>query len=98
MDNIETGMNPRLCRLLTKELARLANAHKKQALITTHNPAILDGLDLYDDNQRLFVVYRNDEGHTLTKRIKLKPKTDKPTAPLSELWMSGHLGGIPKHF
>jgi hypothetical protein len=31
-------------------------------LVTTHNPAALDGLNLNDEDQRLFVVYRNDEG------------------------------------
>lgn len=98
IDNVETGLNPRLCRTLTKDLARLAEKHDKQALITTHNPAVLDGLNLHDDNQRLFVVYRNDEGCTQTRRIRLKPTADRPMVPLSELWMQGHLGGLPKHF
>lgn len=98
IDNIETALNPQLCRELTKTLAALANEHDKQALITTHNPAILDGLDLHDDEQRLFVVYRNDQGHTVTKRIKLKPDTGESKYKLSELWMRGHLGGLPRTF
>jgi predicted ATPase len=98
IDNIETALNPQLCRDLMKSLAALAKTHGKQALITTHNPAILDGLNLHDDGQRLFVVYRNDAGHTTTKRIKLKPETGEPRLKLSELWMRGHLGGIPKAF
>lgn len=93
IDNIETGLNPRLCRYLIKSIADLAKTNQKQALITTHNPAILDGLNLYDDNQRLFIVNRNDEGNTTVKRIKLKPQTDdvKETAMLSELWIKGFL-------
>lgn len=98
IDNIETALNPQLCRELTKTLAALAKEHDKQALITTHNPAILDGLNLHDDEQRLFVVYRNDLGHTVTKRIKLKPETGASKYKLSELWMRGHLGGLPKTF
>jgi predicted ATPase len=100
IDNIETALNPRLCRNLIKQLAELAKSHDKQALITTHNPAALDGLDLHDDDQRLFVVARNDAGHTVASRIKLKPpvKGKEPRLMLSEMWMRGHLGGIPLEF
>jgi len=98
IDNIETALNPRLCRKLITEIVELASQHGKQVLLTTHNPATLDGLNLHDDDQRLFVVYRNNEGHTVTKRIKLKPETGQSGMPLSELWMRGHLGGIPKQF
>lgn len=98
IDNIETALNPQLCRELMKALATMAKAHEKQALITTHNPAILDGLNLHDDDQRLFVVYRNDEGHTVTKRIKMKPESGESKYKLSELWMRGHLGGLPRTF
>jgi len=66
-------------------------------LITTHNPAILDGLNLNDDEQRLFVVSRNEEGKTKIKRIKLKPKSEE-SLKLSEMWMRGYLGALPKNF
>lgn len=98
IDNIETALNPQLCRDLIKQLAELAVLRDKQALITTHNPAILDGLNLHDDEQRLFVVYRNDSGHTITRRIKAKPQPHGQTLKLSELWMRGHLGGLPRNF
>lgn len=99
IDNIDTGLNPQLCRDLMVALARLAKRNDKQALITTHNPAILDGLDLHDPDQRLFVVYRNDDGHTACKRIELKPDAgDGRQYKLSELWMRGHLGGLPRNF
>lgn len=97
IDNIESGLNPRLCRYLMKTLAELAKKNNKQALITTHNPAILDGLNLHDDEQRLFVVSRNDEGQTKVERIKLKPKGQE-NIKLSDLWISGQLGGIPEMF
>lgn len=100
IDNIETALNPQLCRGLMTQIAELAKAHDKQALITTHNPAVLDGLNLHDDEQRLFVVSRNDDGHTVTNRIKLKPKPKdaEQRYKLSELWMRGLLGGIPEGF
>lgn len=97
IDNIESGLNPRLCRYLMKTLAELAKKNNKQALITTHNPAVLDGLNLHDDEQRLFVVSRNDEGQTKVERIKLKPEGQE-NIKLSDLWMSGQLGGIPEMF
>jgi predicted ATPase len=99
IDNIETALNPQLCRDLMKSLAAMAKAHDKQVLITTHNPAVLDGLDLHDDDQRLIVIHRNNQGHTVGKRIKLKPKAEGESKyKLSELWMRGHLGGLPKTF
>ncbi len=100
IDNIETALNPKLCRDLIKQLAILAKENDKQTLITTHNPAILDGLNLNDDEQRLFVVKRSDEGYTKVERIKLKLKTKATEGlKLSELWMRGYLGGLPQpHF
>jgi AAA15 family ATPase/GTPase len=95
IDNIDTALNPQLCRDLMKQLAELAAKHDKQALITTHNPAVLDGMNLLDDEQRLFVVYRDDDGHTVTRRIKQKPETKEGKYKLSELWMRGLLGGLP---
>lgn len=98
IDNIETALNPQLCRDLIKELVVLSKDRGKQALITTHNPAILDGLNLHDDSQRLFVVSRDDNGHTVAERIRLKPESSGGKFKLSELWMRGHIGGIPRGF
>lgn len=98
IDNIETALNPQLCRDLVKQLAELATKSNKQALITTHNPAILDGLNLHDDEQRLFVVSRSDAGHTIAERIRVKPQSEGSTLKLSELWMRGYLGGLPQGF
>lgn len=100
IDNIENALNPHLCRVLMKNIAELAKKNNKQALITTHNPAILDGLNLHDEEQRLFVVSRNHKGHTQVKRMQLKPDVvmDGNRLKLSELWMRNHLGGIPQNF
>jgi predicted ATPase len=98
IDNIESHLNPHLCTELMRVICKLAKKTNKQALITTHNPAILDGLNLNDDNIRLFEIYRNDEGHTKTRRIQLNPETKPIKAKLSELWMRGYLGAISKQF
>lgn len=102
IDNIESSLNPHLCRHLMTEICKLAKKHEKQLLITTHNPAILDGLNLFDDEIRLFVVSRNQAGHTKTRRVKLKPdKKNELTGEnfkLSELWTRGYLGAISENF
>ncbi len=92
VDNIESSLNPHLCTHLMRTICQIANEEQtKQMLITTHNPAILDGLNLHDDNIRLFAVSRNDKGHTVAQRIKTKPNNE---LKLSELWMRGILGAI----
>lgn len=102
VDNIDASLNPKLCRVLIKELIKLAKENDKQAFVTTHNPAILDGLDLHDDNQRLFVVERKDEGDTTLRRVGLddlpKPTRSGQTIKLSEAFMRGLLGGLPTNF
>jgi len=97
IDNIENGLNPRLCRFLIKKITELAVKNNKQVLITTHNPAILDGLNLNDPTQKLYVVSRNDEGKTQAKPVQVKPQTESPMR-LSEMWMRGLIGGIPDNF
>jgi energy-coupling factor transporter ATP-binding protein EcfA2 len=98
IDNIETALNPRLCQILITELVKLSKESKRQVLITTHNPAILDGLNLLDDEQRLFEVYRNSEGATKTRRIRFKDDLSDKKFKLSELWLKGLLGAVPKSF
>jgi predicted ATPase len=101
IDNIDTSLNPKLCTKLIKELVRLAKKYDKQVFVTTHNPAILDGIDLGDDEQRLLVVSRNKQGHTRFKRITLEDKPRSSTneeLKLSEAFLRGYLGGLPKGF
>lgn len=97
IDNIETALNPKLCRDLMQAIAGLALENDKQVLITTHNPAILDGMNLNDPNQKLFVVKRRDDGQTAVDEVKMKPETNEKYK-LSELWMRGHIGGLPNNF
>lgn len=101
IDNIESCLNPHLCRHLMEEICKLAKSQDKQLLITTHNPAILDGLNLFDDEIRLFEVNRTDKGYTKTTRIKVKPEIQSEMGrkyKLSELWTRGFLGTTPDYF
>ncbi len=99
IDNIDASLNPRLCRRLIIELVKLAKTYQKQVIFTTHNPAILDGLNLNDDEQRLFVISRNKAGYSRARRF-LKPETPEGEEPvkMSEAFLRGYIGGLPKGF
>lgn len=95
IDNIESSFNPKLCTKLMRTLVRLAKENGKQVILTTHSPFVLDGLDLSDDEQRLFVARRNRDGHTQFKRVDA---VDNMSMRLSEVWMKGMIGGLPDNF
>ena len=99
IDNIDASLNPRLCRRLMQELVELATKYDKQVIFTTHNPAVLDGLDLEDDEQRLLVISRNQLGYTKARRILgPKPLEGQEPVELSEAFLRGYIGGLPKNF
>lgn len=95
IENIDTAFNPKLCREVTRRLIELARKHNKQIIVTTHNPAVLDGINLYEDDVRLLVVRRTIDGYTKTNRVTLKGEM---TMPLSEAWQKGFIGGLPDNF
>ena len=97
IDNIDSGLNPRLCRALVKEMSILAEENGKQVIITTHNPAVLDGLVLGTPGTRLYAVDRSDNGSTIINEIRVKPQTER-RMKLSEMWMNGMIGGVPNEF
>lgn len=97
IDNLEASFNPKLCAEVSKTLVKLAKAKNKQVIVTTQNPSILDGINLHDPDQRLFVIKRNTLGHTVAKRIRTKPDAENPVK-LSEAWTRGYIGGLPKNF
>lgn len=101
IDNIDASLNPKLCTKLITELIKLSKKYDKQVIVTTHNPGILDGIDLSDKEQRLLVISRNKKGNTQCKRIDLedKPKSSTgETLKLSEALLRGYVGGLPKGF
>jgi AAA15 family ATPase/GTPase len=99
IDNIDSSLNPRLCRRLIQELVELAKKYDKQVILTTHNPSVLDGLDLDDQEQKLYVIKRKRSGQTRAIQIFTpKPLPDQEPVPLSEAFLRGYIGGLPKNF
>lgn len=95
IDNIESSLNPKLCKIVVSKLAELAEMHNKQVILTTHSPFVLDGLDELSEKKRLLVVSRNSDGYTVVNQIK----GDKSRSiPLSEAWLKGYIGGLPNNF
>lgn len=81
------------------QIATLAREYDKQVILTTHNPAVLDGLNLHEKDQKLLVVERNKAGHTRVRQVDPpKPSGNEPVASLSEAFMRGAIGGLPKNF
>lgn len=101
VDNMDHGLNPRLARALMKNICAWVlaeNGIDKQLLITTHNPLVLDGLPLENDEVRLFAVGRSRKGRTTITRVQLNIddlRRDGELWTVSRLWIMGHLGGVP---
>ena len=101
IENIDHALHPRLARGLIDALASETKTTGRQLLVTTHNPLVLDGLDLRDDAIRLFTVDRNKKGHTLIERLKWSDALAKANASgltLSQMWTQGLFGGVPNIF
>ena len=95
IENIDTAFNPKLCREVIRRLIELARKHDKQIIATTHNAAVLDGMDINEDDVRLHVVRRTIDGYTMTNRVLLK---ENMMTSLSEAWLKGIIGGLPDNF
>ena len=108
LDNVDSALNPRMTRSLLEtviETTRDASAHHlccgpRQVFLTSHNPTSLDAFDLFDDDQRIFVVERNEVGHTVVTRLRPRPgisrddwEEAKNGRNLSQLWLDGEIRG-----
>lgn len=100
VDNVDTALNPKLCARVVRMFAELTQSHERRVMLTAHNPGALDGIDLRDDEQRLFVVYRNIEGRTRVRRVMPTDVSSSTAAPLrlSEAFLRGYLGALPTNF
>lgn len=98
IDNFDATLNPRLVRSLASKMVEWVLDRDRQLLMTCHNPLVLDGLPLQDDRVRLFAVDRSYGGMTVIRRVlvddALMAKAEEGW-PLSRLWVTGHLGGMP---
>ncbi|MEG0640525.1 MAG: AAA family ATPase [Clostridia bacterium] len=96
VDSFDHAMHPRLARAATRLFSNVMLQKGKTAFITTHNPLVLDGLDLQNDDIRLFAVDKNRiNGHTTLNRIQITPDLLDSGYSLSRLWLEGRLGGVP---
>lgn len=101
VDNADHGLNPALATALVRAFSRwiVENPRRPQVLMTSHNPAVLDGLPLQDDRIRLFTVDRDDTGRSVVRRVAVTPELLKTATgrdwPLSRLWMNKLIGGMP---
>ncbi len=101
IDNFDHGLNPRLARKLTEYVCDwvLSGPENKQVFLTSHNPLVLDGLALENDEVRLFSVARSRQGLTTIRPVKIsldKLRTEgKQDWTVSRLWINGELGGVP---
>jgi len=99
VDNFDQALNPRTARELTRTFVKHVLAEDRQVLLTTHNPLVLDGLDLGDERVRLFTVARDQVGHTSVKRVPVRDfaglKAKHGEHAVSRLWVEGRIGGMP---
>jgi energy-coupling factor transporter ATP-binding protein EcfA2 len=100
IDNFDQALNPRLARALTQNICDWVLQQKnKQVLLTSHNPLVLDGLPLQNDDVRLFTVERSRMGKTVIQRVKVSQallEQAKKGVPLSQQWVMGTFGGVPR--
>jgi predicted ATPase len=100
IDNADHGLNPGLATALIKQCSDwiLGNSDRRQILMTSHNPAVLDGLPLKDDRVRLFTVDRDNVGKTVVNRVLITPEILDLAGKgwtLSRLWTNKLIGGMP---
>jgi energy-coupling factor transporter ATP-binding protein EcfA2 len=94
IDNIDAALNPKLCAKMIAYLVELAKKYDKQLFLITHNPATLDGIDVSDEDQKLFVVSRKCKGQTTVREFTSDrmPKTDNGEfMMLSEAMIRGYI-------
>ena len=108
LDNVDNSLNPRLTRKLVEQVISVVSTSAgtntslgaRQVFLTSHNPTALDAFDLFNEEQRVFVVSRNDCGHTTVDR--LEPHSSKTREEwqlamngrnLSQVWLEGDIPG-----
>ena len=108
LDNVDSALNPHMTRSLLETIIGAVESATdedlgcgpRQVFLTSHHPTSLDAFDLFSKRQRVFVVERNDEGHTevtpLTPREGMSKEEwyeAKGGKNLSQLWLDGEISG-----
>jgi predicted ATPase len=101
LEEPDRGLHPRLLRDLRDALYRLSHPEScgesrppVQVIVTTHSPYMLD---LYRDHPEEVVLAEKQGLDVRFKRLADMPHFEEilGDAPLSEVWYSGILGGVP---
>lgn len=95
VDSFDHALNPRLAKKMIEVFCEQIIKNDKHVFLTTHNPLVLDGLDLTNDEIRLFSVDRDINGHAQINRIMVSQELINEGQSLSRLWINGRLGGVP---
>jgi len=108
LDNVDNALNPGLVRKLMEKIVTILNNDnhcKKQIFFTTHNPSTLDAIDLFNDDHRLIVASRSSDGQSIFTRVSPPKGMTRERwedefygMKLSEIWLSGAIGGMPTEF
>ena len=108
LDNVDSALNPAMTRALLEAVIEMTNTScqenldigPRQVFLTSHNPSSLDAFDLFDERQRIFVVERNEEGHTGITRLRPNRGMSREDwyeaangRSLSQLWLDGWIRG-----
>lgn len=92
-DEIENGINPELMQ----KLVQLLLGAKRQVIVTTHSPLVLNYLPDEVAKDSVLLVYRNKAGHTKVVRLFDLPSTQKKLALLGpgEVFVDTNLEELP---
>ena len=103
LDNVDGTLNPKLVRNLISHIIKVCDKtvnseNKKQVFITSHHPSALDGFDIFNPEQRIFIASRvTDEPKNGDKIHRAKGSTHfryfkPPSGVTAEQWIVSHGG------
>ena len=108
LDNVDNGLNPAMTRKMIEKIIEITDEAStkgfqcgpRQVFLTSHNPTALDAFDLFESDQRVFVVSRNSLGNTEITRLKPADGMARDDwvathhgNSLSKLWIEGAIEG-----
>lgn len=108
VDNVDNALNPGMTRKLLEHMINVThlasefetNLGARQIFLTSHNPTALDAFDIFDNEQKIFVVRRNEKGHTIIDPLVPKKGMTRNEwilavdgRNLSQFWLDGKING-----
>lgn len=94
LDNVDGTLNPRLVRSLSKHLVDIVMSaspvENRQVFMTSHHPSSLDSVDIFNKEQKIFVVSRDNDQKKRgqSNYFALLP----PDGMTKEAWVEKHGG------